>query len=138
MMIRRRPHAMLMMIAIGRANRKIGIRKERAMISFVKKVVAVASQIAFFPFRFEDSSETWMPRASENASAIAIVRIPPMTASLEPVPVFSPTIIARVVIIPEVRPKDMPVFIGSFILYIGDGCLLSLLSEDLKGEAEGG
>ena len=56
-----------------------------------------------------------MPSASENASAIATVRIPPMTANLKPVPVFSPTIIPSVVIIPEVRPNDTPLFIDSCI-----------------------
>ena len=51
-----------------------------------------------------------MPRASENASAIAIVNIPPMTASFEWVPERSPTINPRVVIMPEVNPKLNPTF----------------------------
>ena len=106
---------MLMMIAVCSSNMKIGIRKVRAVMSFVKKVAKVASQTAFLEFCFDDSSEMWMPRASENASANETVRIPPMTASLSPVPEFSPTMIPRVVIIPDVIPNDTPVFIDSFI-----------------------
>ena len=51
------------------------------------------------------SCEMWIPRASDNASAIAIVRIPPMTASLECVPESSQTIKPRVVMMPEVIQK---------------------------------
>jgi len=118
---------MFTIIAVDNLNSKTGIRKDSATISFVKNVAMVACHIAFLPFRFDDSSETWMPRASENASANAIVRIPPMTAILSPVPAFSPTIIPKVVIIPEVSPNDMPVFIDSFISYIREGRLLSLV-----------
>ena len=46
-----------------------------------------------------------MPSASDNASAIAIVRIPPMTASVECVPESSQTIRPSVVIMPEVIQK---------------------------------
>jgi len=106
---------MLIIMAVCNLKIRIGIRKVRATISFVKNVEAVASQIAFLPFRFEDSWAMWIPRASENASAIAIVRILPMTASLSPVPAFSPTMMARVVMIPDVRPNDTPVFIDSFM-----------------------
>lgn len=59
-----------------------------------------------------------MPNASENASAIAIVNIPPITTSFEWVPEFRPTISPRVVIIPEVRPKLNPIFIECFIVEI--------------------
>jgi len=106
---------MLILIAVARSRVRIGIRNVSATISFVRNVEAVASQIALCPFRFEDSWAMWIPRASENASAIAIVRIPPMTASLSPVPAFSPTMMARVVMIPDVRPNDTPVFIDSFM-----------------------
>lgn len=51
-----------------------------------------------------------MPNASENASAIAIVNMPPRTTSLECVPECRPTISPRVVIIPEVKPKLNPIF----------------------------
>ena len=114
-MIRRRPHAMLTFSAVARLNVRIGTRNVRATISFVKNVAAVASQIAFLPFRLEASWAMWIPRASENASAIATVMIPPMTASLRFVAAFNPIMIPRVVIIPDVRPNDIPVFIDSFI-----------------------
>jgi len=56
-----------------------------------------------------------MPSASEDASAIAIVNIPPITASFELVPELRPTINPRVVIIPEVKPKLNPTFNECFI-----------------------
>ena len=59
-----------------------------------------------------------MPKASENASAMAMVNIPPMTASLEPVPECRPTIRPRVVIIPEVKPKLRPVFSECLIMLL--------------------
>jgi hypothetical protein len=49
-----------------------------------------------------------MPIASENESAIAIVRIPPITAIFKFVPELKPTIKPKVVIIPEVKPKLKP------------------------------
>jgi hypothetical protein len=59
-----------------------------------------------------------MPKASENASAIAIVRTPPMTAKAEWVPECKPIIKPRVVIIPEVNPKQIPILNELFILII--------------------
>ena len=59
-----------------------------------------------------------MPRASEKASAIAMVNIPPRTTSFEWVPECKPTINPRVVIIPEVKPKLKPVFIECLIMII--------------------
>ncbi len=106
---------MFTIIAVARLKISIGIRNDKATISFVKNVDVVASQIAFLPFRFEDSSAMWIPSASENASAIATVRIPPMTASLRFVAAFSPIMIPRVVMIPDVMPNDIPVFIDSLM-----------------------
>ena len=57
-----------------------------------------------------------MPKASEKASAIAIVTTPPITANFKPVPECSPTISPSVVIIPEVEPKLNPVVIECFIV----------------------
>ncbi len=57
-----------------------------------------------------------MPSASENASAIAIVSIPPIITGFEWVPECRPTINPRVVIIPEVIPKLNPVFSDCFII----------------------
>lgn len=51
-----------------------------------------------------------MPSASENASEIATVRIPAMTADFREVAVSSPMITPSVVITPDVRPKAMPAF----------------------------
>jgi len=96
-----------------------GIRNDDAIINFVKNVARVASQTALCPFRWLVSSEMWIPKASEKASAIAIVRIPPITTSFIPVPVFNPTIKPKVVIIPEVNPNDIPVFIDSLIGVLG-------------------
>jgi len=56
-----------------------------------------------------------MPKASENASAIAIVNIPPRITSFEWVPECKPTIRPKVVMIPEVSPKQKPFLIDSFI-----------------------
>jgi len=46
--------------------------------------------------------------ASENASAIAIAIIPPRTAMADCVLEYNPTIIPRVVTVPEVTPKLKP------------------------------
>lgn len=52
-----------------------------------------------------------MPKASEKASAIAIINIPPITTSFEWVPEFNPTITPEVVIMADVNPKLKPVLI---------------------------
>ena len=49
-----------------------------------------------------------MPRASEKESAMAILKTPPKTINFEPLVEFKPIIIPRVVIIPEVNPKEKP------------------------------
>jgi len=108
---RRNPQTKFIFTARDNSRNSTGRMKDEATINFVRKVAIVASHIALCPFCLLDSSAMWMPSASENASAIATVRIPPMTASLNPVPVFSPTIIPSVVIIPEVKPNDTPLFI---------------------------
>lgn len=112
---RNSPHARFTFTARDRSRNSNAIMKDEATISFVRNVDIVASQIALCLFRLLDSSAVWMPRASENESAIAIVRIPPITASLEPVPAFRPIIRPSVVIMPEVRPNDTPVFIDSLM-----------------------
>jgi len=56
-----------------------------------------------------------MPNASERASAIAIIRIPPITTSVECVLECSPAITPKVVIIPDVSPKLKPFIIEIFI-----------------------
>jgi len=81
-----------------------------ANTNLAAKVQIVDSHISFVVCLFSDSSETCMPNASENASAIAIVNTPPITTSFEWVPECKPTISPRVVIIPEVNPKLNPTF----------------------------
>jgi hypothetical protein len=56
-----------------------------------------------------------MPKASDMASAIAIVRMPPITTVREWVPEWSPTINPNVVITPDVRPKLRPLLNDAFI-----------------------
>ena len=82
--------------------------KVMAKINFDSRVAIVASQISFCLSPSLDSSEICMPKASEKESAIAIVKIPPKTANLEPVPEPKPIIKPIVVITAEVRPKFRP------------------------------
>ena len=56
-----------------------------------------------------------MPSASENASEIAIVRIPAITASFNEVAAFSPIITPSVVMTPEVSPNAIPVLWEGFM-----------------------
>lgn len=55
------------------------------------------------------------PNASENASAIAMVNIPPIITALDPEKECNPTINPSVVIVAEVKPKHNPVFNECFI-----------------------
>ena len=105
----------LTIIAVLREKSNTGIRKVNAIINFAANVVAVAFQICFFLFFLSDSSLMWIPSASLNASAIAIVRIPPMTINLSPVAADSPMKSPRVVMIADVNPKDTPTFVELFI-----------------------
>ncbi len=56
-----------------------------------------------------------MPRASEKASANAIVKTPPMMMAFDASLAVSPVIKPRVVIIPDVVPKLNPTFDEWFI-----------------------
>jgi hypothetical protein len=58
---------------------------------------------------FSASFEIWIPKASEKASAMAIVRIPARTTISEFVPEWRPTIRPKVVMTADVSPKVMPV-----------------------------
>lgn len=82
-----------------------GIINVSAKRNFARKVAMVDSQICLGLETPSHSCETRIPRASDKASAIAMVRIPPMTASLECVPASSQTIRPSVVIMPEVIQK---------------------------------
>ena len=94
-----------------------GETKVIATISFVKSVANVASQTDLEPFLLLDSSDMCIPKASLEASAIAMVKIPPITTLFNPVPELSPTISPRVVMIPEVIPKLIPFLKDSFIRF---------------------
>lgn len=72
------------------------------------------SQIAFVGLS-SDSSDMWMPNASDKASAIAITKIPPIITNFEWVLEFRPMIKPKVVIIPEVRPKLKPFLTEGFM-----------------------
>ena len=102
-----------MITAVLRLNKMIGNRKVMAKINLARKVVIVVCQISFCLSPSLDSSEICMPKASEKASAMAMVKIPPRTANFEPVPAKSPTISPRVVITAEVKPKFNPDLKGS-------------------------
>lgn len=85
----------------------MGTMNVNAKRSLAKNVAIVDSQISLLVWAFSASSETWMPRASENASAIAIVKIPPMITNLDPEKEWSPTINPNVVIIAS-KPQPPP------------------------------
>ena len=115
--IPKRMIASLMFISIASFRGKIktatmNIAAVRNLNMNVENVLCQTSFL-FFPAY---SSETCMPRASESESAIAIVRIPPRTASLELVAAYNPIIRPRVVIISEVIPNPKPFFVEVFIL----------------------
>jgi hypothetical protein len=104
-----------MIMAVKRSKNRTGTKNVKAKINLEKKVEIVDSQTSRTVCLFSDSSETWIPRASENASATAMVNMPPITASFKWVPALKPTISPKVVIIPEVKPKLNPVLIECFI-----------------------
>ena len=72
---------------------KNGITNINANRNLDKKVEIVASHISFVEYSWSASLETCTPTESENASAIAIVKIPLITTPKEPVPEYNPTII---------------------------------------------
>lgn len=83
------------------------IMNDNAVNNFVKKVLFVMSHILFFDV-VPDSSDTCMLRASDDASATAIVRIPPIIASNDSVLEKSPVINPNVVITPDIIPNPRP------------------------------
>ena len=85
--------------------------------NFDAKVKTVDIQTSEEECLFSDSSEMWIPKASEKASATAIVSIPPITANFELVLELRPTIRPSVVIIAEVRPKLIPTRSDSLICF---------------------
>jgi len=129
------PQAVATMMAVERSKIRTGTMKVNANRNLAEKVASVASQISFRVCTFSDSSETWMPKASENASAIAIVNTPPMTTNFEPENECKPTINPSVVITAEVRPKHNPVKIECFNVNLSNGLLrLTLLSFEVYSD----
>jgi hypothetical protein len=110
------------MIAVERSNTKMGTMNVNANRNLEANVANVDSQISFVVWIFSASSETWMPRASEHASAIAIVKIPPIITNSDPEKEWRPTINPSVVIIAEVKPKHNPFLIESFIATTPSSC----------------
>lgn len=109
---------MLTKMAVVKGNKRTGTTNVRVKMNFERNVDNVASHISLDVWAFSDSSEMWIPRASEKASAIAIVRIPPITTFRDPVPEWRPTIRPSVVITPDVSPKLRPVFKECLIFII--------------------
>ena len=110
-----RPQKIFMTIANDVSKNKTGITKVKANKNFAKKVKTVESQISWWECWFSDSSEIWIPNASEKASAMAMVKIPPITTSRELLAELRPTIKPRVVIVADVSPKLTPVLRDSSI-----------------------
>lgn len=99
---------MLTITALLNEKSNTGMMKVRAQQNFVRNVAIVDIQISLGVCLFSDSSDMCIPNASEKASAIAMVNMPPKTTILECVPEFKPTIKPKVVMIPEVNPKLKP------------------------------
>jgi len=81
--IKRKPQQTLANIAVDISRNSTGIRKVKAKISFDIKVKNEVSHNSLVVCSISASSETWIPRASDNASAIANMIIPTSTASLD-------------------------------------------------------
>ncbi|MBW2163983.1 MAG: hypothetical protein JRF43_05965 [Deltaproteobacteria bacterium] len=69
-------------MAVERVRRRTGTINVIANKNFVRNVAIVATQICLVVLVFTASSKTWIPKASENASAMAIVKIPARTTIL--------------------------------------------------------
>lgn len=115
-----KPQIMLTIIAVLKGNIITGIMKDDAITNLNRNVDRVDSQICLLECIFSDSSETWIPKASEKESAIAIARMPPRTTSFEFVPEFKPTIRPSVVIMPDVNPKLNPTSIECLMALQGN------------------
>ncbi len=107
---------MLTMIAVCNLKSKTGTAKVKANNNLKIKVDAVDSQTCFSECLLAYSIEKCIPKASDKESAIAIVRIPPRTTSLEDVAELRPTIRPNVVITPDARPKLKPLFTECFMI----------------------
>ena len=93
---------MMIPMFIGRS--KIGKTKLRLNIILLITVDPIHSQIWRIVYLFSDSSDTSIPKPSENASAKAIINIPVKIIPFELVLLDKPINRPSVVIIPEVVP----------------------------------
>ncbi len=91
----------------GWGNSDMGTKKLRAIMNLNTNVWKVVSQTSLCSL-LSNSSERCIPNASDIASAIAIVNIPPITMAFDWNPVCNPTISPRVVMTPDVKPKPIP------------------------------
>ena len=101
--------------AVSKGSNKSGTAKLIATKNFVRNVEKVAAQMRSLVDSGFASSAIWMPSASDIASATAITRIPPSTATTDSVPACNPAISPTVVMTPDVAPKKMPVRAPSFV-----------------------
>ena len=106
------------MVAGSMGKNRKGTTKLNATMNFAQKVEIHALRTSLFLFALSDSSDTKTPIASENASATAIVRIPHMTTIFIWLPVLSPTISHKVVMMPEVIQKVIHVLTDCFIYFV--------------------
>lgn len=107
-----------MIVAVKISKNKNGTTNIIVIKNLAKNVDIPALQISFILFFLSDSSETNIHKASEKASAKAIVIIPPITTALIPLQKLNPTKSPNVVMIPEVMPKVIQVFTDCFICLI--------------------
>jgi len=123
---RESPQIILAITELFNSKRITGTKKDKAVKSLNRKVEIVETHICFSEYLFSDSFDMWIPSASDKESANAMVKIPPITASLECVPELKPTRRPRVVMMPDVSPKLKPVLRDSLTI------LMSNIKRQLK------
>lgn len=102
--INNRPQTILIIIAEFKENNKNGIIKDNAKINFPIKTLIADLSACFFVVPLSEIFREYTPKESDKESAIAILKIPPITASLEAVAPINPTMTPRVVKTPEEMP----------------------------------
>lgn len=95
-------------MAVERSMYIAGTMNESATKNLERNVTSVASQFSVIDVRLSNSLDICIPSESDSASAIAIVKMPPITANLDWVPALSPTSRPSVVMTPDVIPKPSP------------------------------
>lgn len=115
---RSNPQIMAAIIASVKGSSNTGTINVMATKDFVTNAEIVEIHICLFVLFLSDSSEMCIARASDPASAIAIIIITPITASRDLVLAFIPTIDPRIVMTTELNPKLMPVLRALCIAWI--------------------